>query len=206
VLTPGTNVEISLFIGVVIFLLATATAILVRKNKDQTVKEWLSISICAGTRNLRSTFKLSPSPSDTNIHIATFDICIKYVCFPVLLGLFVNQAVSTSSEYDRGYKDYPAWVQAMVGVGVLGMFVVAFVSFTIWPGLWDRISGNDEDLDEATLFGQAMHAMVCHSPLPSASKEIGPMMSPGADQDGKDMILSTGALYFGLTRNGKEAV
>ena len=61
----------------------------------------------AGTRNLRATFKHDPKRWETRMYIVTFDLMIKYVCPPVLFGLFINQAVSDASVYSRGYENYP---------------------------------------------------------------------------------------------------
>ena len=41
------------------------------------------------------------------MHIITFDVTIKYICPPALLGLFINTAVSDANGFTNGYEDYP---------------------------------------------------------------------------------------------------
>ena len=142
----------------VVLFVSSVAAFLCRRDKAQTLLQWLGIVICAGTRNLRVTFKRNPTQFDTRLHIATFDIFLKYLCPPILLGLFVNQAVTDATKWDRGYMNYPLWVQLVAGVGVLGTMFAALIVFTIWPALWDKLGG--EEGDESKNLEQVMREMV----------------------------------------------
>jgi cytochrome bd-type quinol oxidase subunit 2 len=159
-LRSGSNVGIALVVGVAIFTTCTAIAVAMREDKAMTVRQWFDIATCAGTRNLRSTFKLRPSAFERNLHIASFDIFLKYACFPALLGLIANQAVVDSNQYEDGYKDYPDWVQGVAGGGILGAMLIILAVFTLFPGLWDQLSGVKEVVSEEQQLEMALQKMV----------------------------------------------
>jgi hypothetical protein len=154
---PGSSIAIGLAFAITLFLTSSLAAFVSRKDKAQTLSKWLDIVVCAGTRNLRTTFKRNPTRFDTTLHIVTFDICLKYFCPPILLTLFVNQAISDATEWDRGYKNYPLWVQLVAGVGVLGTMLAALIIFTVWPSMWDTFGGK---ADEARDLEAVMREMV----------------------------------------------
>lgn len=77
------------------------------------------------------------------MYIVTFDLMIKYVCPPVLFGLFINQAVSDASVYSRGYENYPAWVHIVVGLLILGSMFGSLIAFAIFPGFWDKVTQDE---------------------------------------------------------------
>lgn len=78
------------------------------------------------------------------VHIITFDVPIKYICPPALLGLFVNQAIFDATAYDNGYGDYPNWLQALAGTLVLGLMFGSLILFAVYPDFWD-VMGVDAD-------------------------------------------------------------
>jgi hypothetical protein len=73
----GANIAIGFGVGLAIFLFCTAAAYVTRSDQDMSAGDWLRIVICAGTHNLRSTFKHNTTRFDRHLHIATFDIFLK---------------------------------------------------------------------------------------------------------------------------------
>ena len=167
---PGASIAIGIGTMLVIFFVSSVAAFLCRRDKAQTLLQWLGVVICAGTRNLRVTFKRNPTQFDTRLHIATFDIFLKYLCPPILLGLIVNQAVTDATKWDRGYMNYPLWVQLVAGVGVLGTMFAALIVFTIWPALWDKLGG--EEGDESKNLEEVMREMVRSCSVPKGTALI----------------------------------
>lgn len=88
--------------------------------------------------------QVAPSPRDRLIHTITFDVPIKFICPPALLGLFVNQAIVDATAYSNGYEDYPDWLHSVAGVLVLGAMFAALIGFAVYPDFWE-ILGVDED-------------------------------------------------------------
>ena len=88
--------------------------------------------------------QIAPSPRDRLIHILTFDVPIKFICPPALLGLFVNQAIVDATAYSNGYEDYPDWLHSVAGTLVLGLMFGALILFAVYPDFWD-VLGVDEN-------------------------------------------------------------
>eukprot|EP00892_Ulva_mutabilis_P009295 jgi/Ulvmu1/6738/UM030_0073.1 len=140
----GVNIGIGFAIGFAIFASCTAAAFVTRSDSNMTFQEWINVWVFAGTRNLRKTFQINPSETDTLIHVITFDVPIKYICPPALLGLFVNQAVFDATAYDNGYENYPNWLQSVAGILVLGTMFGSLILFAVYPDFWD-VLGVDEE-------------------------------------------------------------
>eukprot|EP00892_Ulva_mutabilis_P009294 jgi/Ulvmu1/6737/UM030_0072.1 len=141
---PGANIGIGAAAGTAICACTTAAAFACRADQQQPLRLWLDAWVFAGTRNLRNTFQSRPSARDRLIHIITFDVPIKYICPPALLGLFVNQAIVDATAYSNGYEDYPDWLHSIAGVLVLGLMFGALIGFAICPDFWD-VLGVDKD-------------------------------------------------------------
>lgn len=102
VVADSANVGIGVALGVCTFLFFVGAAYICRADIEQTFGQWFEIVVWSGTRNLRGTFKHDPKPWETILHIVTFDFMVKYVCFPSLLGLFINQAIADAVQYENG--------------------------------------------------------------------------------------------------------
>lgn len=148
----GINIAIGVAVGFAIFFASALAAFFLRSDKAMSFKKWLEIVVWAGTRNLRCTFKKNPKRWETILHIVTFDFMIKYICFPALLGLFVNQAVNDAVNFDNGYGDYPTWVHVVAGLVVLGIMFFFLVIFVIWPGFWDSLGGAETEEEKARIY------------------------------------------------------
>ena len=88
--------------------------------------------------------QVNASQTDRLIHALSFDVPIKFICPPALLGLFINQAIYDATEYDSGYENYPAWLQAVAGTLVLGAMFGSLILFAVYPDFWD-VMGVDEN-------------------------------------------------------------
>lgn len=77
------------------------------------------------------------------LHIISYDIPIKYLCPPALLGLLLNQIIFDASQYDNGYADLPNWMHGIAGGIVLGIMILSLFTFAVNPGFWDKL-GVDE--------------------------------------------------------------
>ena len=82
----GANVGAGIALGVCIFLCTAAAAFFTRTNRDAGFGEWVQLVGFAGSRELRHSFKRRPAYWETVVHILSFDVMIKYVCPPVLIG------------------------------------------------------------------------------------------------------------------------
>jgi hypothetical protein len=152
VVANGYNLGVGIILGVCLFLFFSAASFIFRADANQSFVQWLEIVLWAGSRNLRGTFKQKPSRWENVLFVITFDFMIKYICFPALLGLFVNQAIADSSNYDNGYNDYPDWLQVTAGVIVLGSMFSALIVFFIYPQFWDTLGGMNPDSDEVPVY------------------------------------------------------
>lgn len=142
------NLAIGLPTGVGIFLIAAALAFVLREHPEQTFGEWLAIVSFAGSRNLRCTFVQNPTRTQRIIHILTFDVMIKYFCFPALVGLFVTQAIADAKTGGYGGDSYPVWVHWVTGFLVIGMMAISLTIFVIYPGFWDAIGSKEREIEE----------------------------------------------------------
>jgi hypothetical protein len=138
----GINVLVGFAVGVFIFAMSIVFAFLSRSDLEQTLMEWGTIVIWAGTRNLRVTFKHDPARWESYLHIATFDVMLKYFCTPALLTLVISQAIADATKFNDGYSNYPLWLQTVSGVVVLGAMFGSFAVFALFPGFWDKIGGH----------------------------------------------------------------
>ena len=86
---------------------------------------------------------MDPKPGDTMLHIISYDIPIKYLCPPALLGLLLNQIIFDATQYDNGYADLPNWMHGITGGIVLGIMILSLFTFAVNPGFWDKL-GVDE--------------------------------------------------------------
>lgn len=151
VVNKGYNVGVGAVFGICLFLFFAVAAFIFRADADQTFFQWLEIVVWAGSRNLRGTFKQDSAKWENVLFVIFFDFMIKYICFPALLGLFVNQAVADSN-YTNGYLNYPDWLQVTAGIVVLGSMVSALVVFVIYPEWWDKLGGKNSGPDQVPLY------------------------------------------------------
>lgn len=98
----GINIAIGAAVGFFIFFASALAAFFLRSDKAMPFGKWFEIVVWAGTRNLRCTFKKNPKRWETIVHIISFDFMVKYICFPALLGLFINQAVNDAVNFENG--------------------------------------------------------------------------------------------------------
>ena len=149
--------------GLALFAASIPLSFCLRTDKAMTFRAWGDIVALAGTRKLRRTFKLNPTARDTRVHVALFDVFLKYLCCPALLGLAVAQVVTDAAEFESGYQDYPAWAQSVVGVGVLGVLFAVIVVVAAFPQLWDWLSGvgGGDNADADELLRRQLKLMVC---------------------------------------------
>jgi hypothetical protein len=102
--------------------------------------------------------QVDPTPTDTIIHIISYDIPVKYLCPPALLGLFMSQIIYDATKFDNGYGDYPNWLHGVAGGVVLGIMIISLVAFAVYPGFWDKL-GVDENQGK-----QIAYYPVCSAP------------------------------------------
>lgn len=88
---------------------------------------------------------MDPKPSDTILHIISYDIPIKYLCPAALLALFMNQIIFDATQFENGYGDYPNWLHGIAGGLVLGIMILALLTFAVYPDFWDKL-GIDENM------------------------------------------------------------
>jgi hypothetical protein len=158
----GVNVGIGIAVGVFIFFCFAIASFAVRHDQSMSFKEWFEVVSLAGTRNLRKTFKLeTPTWWETILHITTFDIMLKYFCFPTFLGLFVNQAVNDRINFKKGYGDYPLWVHLIAVFLILGALFFFLTVFVVWPEFWDGIAGA-ESVEEKKRISNPMFNVCPH--------------------------------------------
>lgn len=139
------NLGIGAVLGLAIFLFFVGAAYICRADIEQTFRQWFEIVVWAGTRNLRGTFKHDPKRWETVVHIIFFDFMVKYISFPALLGLFINQAIADAVQYENGYQNYPDWLQITAGVIVLGSMFTSLAVFFVYPEFWDRLGMADDE-------------------------------------------------------------
>jgi hypothetical protein len=90
-----------------------------------------------------SCMQIDATPTQTVLQLITYDVPIKYLCAPALLGLFINQVIYDATKNDNGYGYYPNWMHGLAGGLVLGVMVLSLVAFAVYPDFWD-VLGVDE--------------------------------------------------------------
>lgn len=89
--------------------------------------------------------QVDPKPMDTMLHVISYDLPIKYLCPPALLGLLISQIIFDSDAGGYGGEEYPRWVHAVAGALVLGIMIISLLTFAVYPSFWDNL-GVDENL------------------------------------------------------------
>ena len=110
--------------------------------------------------------QVNPTNTERLIHMITFDVPIKYICPPALLGLFVNSAIYDATAFDNGYENYPNWLQAVAGTLVLGVMFGSLILFAIYPDFWD-LMGVDENAGKPIASYEPAVRLACRPPGPA---------------------------------------
>lgn len=107
--------------------------------------------------------QINPTDTDRLIHMITFDVPIKYICPPALLGLFVNQAIYDATQFDNGYADYPNWLQSVAGVLVLGTMFGSLILFAVYPDFWDMLGVDENQGKQIATYEPAVRSRSTHA-------------------------------------------
>ena len=79
-----------------------------------------------------------------------WDILVKYVIPPILLGLLLNSAISDATNTDADYYHYPGWLHA-IGIAVLVLMLAFIAIFAVFPDFWEKTAGRDSTDDGQNL-------------------------------------------------------
>eukprot|EP00951_Prasinocladus_malaysianus_P017275 scaffold135910_cov44-Prasinocladus_malaysianus.AAC.1 len=127
-------------VGAGIFFISMFAAFATRSDKSMGLKEFFdSVAFC-GTEKLRHTI----NENARVVPLSSFwDIMVKYMCPPILLGLLVVGIIS-DAQTPGGYAGYPLWLQ-MVSMLLLLAILAAFVINIFIPSWWETAAEDVAD-------------------------------------------------------------
>mmetsp|Transcript_37533 Transcript_37533/g.106000 ORF Transcript_37533/g.106000 Transcript_37533/m.106000 type:complete len:736 (-) Transcript_37533:559-2766(-) len=141
----NTSLAIGLSTGVGIYAVVTLAAFFTRGNKVITFVSFLRSVLFCGTEKLRE--ELNWTARRTQLP-PVWDVSIKYISPPVLLGLILVIAVKDCksggylmpAEGDAPAEPYPMWLQMVSFLLLLSILLVCFVNLFL-PSVWERAAG-----------------------------------------------------------------
>ncbi|GMH38798.1 hypothetical protein BSKO_06696 [Bryopsis sp. KO-2023] len=140
---------IAIPIGVMIWIISIGLAFYFRDSKTMSLGGWLGEVVTAGPEKLRKEINDAASRYGNWTLPVVWDLLVKYIIPPLLLGLLVNAAISDTVNTETDFYKYPLW-EHFIGMGILVLMLAALFGSAAFPSFWERSFGAEQESLEST--------------------------------------------------------
>jgi len=139
-----TYLAVAIPFGALSFVVSTFAAFVVRDDKEDSFIAWWLKIVFTGSEAFRNNINVAATKyGKWRLHWV-WDVIVKYLDPPILLGLTVNGIFSDATNTEGAFYNYPGWVQA-VGILACGILILCFVFLAIFPNSWTDFFGEDKE-------------------------------------------------------------
>ncbi|GMH38799.1 hypothetical protein BSKO_06697 [Bryopsis sp. KO-2023] len=124
-------------VGFLIWVVSVAIAFAVREDESMSIQEWLKSVVTAGPEKLRKLINDAAIRYGNWRLPIVWDLVVKYIIPPTLLGLLVNAAIADAVNKDASFYKYPAW-EHILGIAILVLMLTALFGSAIFPSFWEK--------------------------------------------------------------------